>query len=139
MALVVPNEGELQLLDKMLRAALSVDEAYILKLFQNNYTPDANATSTLFTESNFTNYVAMTLSRANWNASTLVSGKAQSSYGANPQTWTCGVTGNVVYGYWVEGASSGKVLWAERFAVARTLAEGDVLNITPQFTLKSEN
>lgn len=139
MALVVPQEGELQLLDKMLRAALSVDENYILLLFQNNYTPDTNATASLFTEATFSGYAAMTLSRANWNASTIVSSKAQSSYGSNPQTWTCGVTGNTIYGYWVQGATSGKVLWAERFAVARTLATGDVLNITPQFTLVSAN
>jgi hypothetical protein len=35
MPLVVPNAGELELLDKMLKDALSSDEDYILKLFQN--------------------------------------------------------------------------------------------------------
>jgi hypothetical protein len=135
--LVVPMEGELQLLNKMLQAALAVDEDYVLMLYVNNYTPNANTTATSFTEANFTNYTAMTLQRANWNAATIVSGEAQTSYGANPQTWTCGVTGNTVVGYWVEGSVSGKVLWAEQFAVARTLAQGDVLNVTPTFQLAS--
>ena len=139
MALVVPQEGEMQLLDKMIRAALAVDENYILKIFQNNYTPDTNATATSFTEASFTGYAAMTLTRSNWNASTIVSNAAQTSYGSNPQVSTCGATGNTIYGYWVQGATSGKVLWAERFAVARTLAQNDVLNITPTFQLISQN
>jgi hypothetical protein len=136
--LIVPAEGELQLLNKMLQAALVVDENAILKLFQNSYTPDTNATATLFTEANFTGYAAMTLTRNNWNAATLVAGEAQTSYGSNPQAWTCGVTGNTIYGYWVQGATSGKVLWAELFSVARTLATNDVLNITPTFSLTSQ-
>lgn len=139
MALVVPNEGELELLDKMLRDALSVDEAFVLKLFTNNVTPDQTFASASLTEANFTNYAAKTLARASWNAATTVSGKGESSYGSNPQSWTCGTTGNTVYGYWVEGATSTKVLWSERFAVARVLATGDVLNLTPKFTLSSEN
>ena len=123
------NEGELELLDKMLKDALSVDEAYILKLFQNNYTPADTTTSANMTAATFTNYAHKTLTRAGWSAATTnASGKAESSYGTAPESWTCGATGNTIYGYWVEGASSGKVLWAERFATARVLASGDVLD-----------
>lgn len=129
----------MELLDKMLRDALSVDEAFILKLFQNNVTPDANFVVGSFTEANFTNYAAKTLARATWNAATTVGGKGQASYGTNPQSWTCGSSGNTIYGYWVEGASSAKVLWAERFAVSRTVANSDVLNLVPTFSLSSEN
>lgn len=139
MALICPAEGELQLLNKMLQAALAVDENYILMLYQNNYTPDTNATATMFTEANFTGYAAMTLTRANWSAATIVGGEAQTSYGSNPQTWTCGITGNIVYGYWIQGATSGKVLWAERFTVARSLVNTDVLNVLPTFQLASQN
>lgn len=139
MALVVPNEGELELLQKMLKAALSVDENYILKLYRNDYTPDANAASSSFTEASFTSYAARTLTRASWNTAVTVSGKAESSYGASPQSWTCGTTGNTVYGYWIEGATSAKVLWAERFSTSRVLASGDILSIQPKFTLHSEN
>lgn len=139
MALVVTNGGEVQLLNKMLKAALTSDENYVLKLFQNNVTPDSTFVPASLTEANFTNYAAKTLTRSNWNSATTISGKAVSSYGSNPQTWTCGTTGNTVYGYWIEGATSGVCLWAERFGSSRVMASGDVLNLTPQFSLDSEN
>ena len=123
----------------MLKDALSADENYILKLFRNDVTPDASFVPGSMTEANFTNYVAKTLTRANWNTAVTVSNKAQSSYGSAAQSWTCGTTGNTIYGYWVDGASSSITLWAERFATSRVLASGDVLNLTPQFTLASEN
>lgn len=139
MPLVVPDQGELELLDKMLKDALSTNENYILKLYKNDVTPTNVFAPGSFTEADFTNYAARTLSRATWNAAVTVSGKAESSYGTSPQSWTCGASGNTVYGYWVEGAASAKVLWAERFSTSRVLASGDVLNITPKFTLASEN
>lgn len=139
MALVVPNLGELELLDKMLKDALSSDENYILKLYMNDYTPDQTSAPGSFTQATFTNYVAKTLTRAGWNAAVVASNKAESSYGSTPQTWTCGATGNTIYGYWVEGATSSICLWAERFAVSRVMGDGDVLNLTPKFTASSEN
>lgn len=138
MALVTPNGGELELLDKMLKDALSTDENYVLKLYKNDYTPDDNSVEASFTEADFTNYAARTLSRVSWNASVTVSNKAETSYGSGPQSWTCGASGNTVYGYYVTGATSGTVLWAERFSTSRVLADGDVLNITPKFTLNKE-
>jgi len=123
---------------KMLKDALSVDEAYILKLFRNDVTPDQTFASGSMTEANFTNYAAKTLARTTWNTAVTVSNKAESSYGSAAQSWTCGASGNTIYGYWVEAATSAKVLWAERFAVSRVLADGDVLNLTPKFTLNSE-
>lgn len=136
MGLIIPNEGELELLDKMLKVALLVDEDYLLKLYKNNYTPDANSTAANFTEADFSGYSAKTLVRASWNTSTTVSGKASTSY--PQQTWTCGVTTNDIYGYYVLGADSGVVLWAERFANTKTLEENDVINLTLRFTLRSE-
>lgn len=140
MPLVVPDEGELELLKKMLKVALSTDETYILKLYRTDVTPAAATSKTSFTEANFTGYAARTLLRATWSAGvTNGSSAAESSYGSTPQSWTCGTTGNTIYGYWVEGATSTKVLWAERFSTSRVLASGDVLNITPKFTLQSQN
>lgn len=137
--MLVPNEGELEALDKLLKDALSTNENSILRLFKNDYTPVNATTSTDFTEADFTNYVVKTLLRATWNAAvTNGSGKAESSYGSTPLAWTCGASGNTVYGYWVQGATSNKVLWAERFGTSRTLAQDDVLNIQPKFTLSTE-
>lgn len=139
MPLVVPDQGELRLLDTMLKLALSTNENHILKLYQNNYSPTSAAAVGSFTEATFTGYAARTLTRSTWNSAATVSNKAESSYGTTPQSWTCGTTGNTIYGYWVEGSTSAKVLWAEYFSTSRVLASGDVLNITPKFTLASEN
>lgn len=137
MPLVVPNAGEVELLDKLLKDALTVDENYTLKLYNNNVTPDQTSVVGTFTEATFTGYSAKTLTRTGWTASSTVSNKAQSSYAQ--QSWTCGATGETVYGYYVLGATSGVCLWAEKFASPRILANTDVLNLTPVFTLNSEN
>lgn len=138
MALYTPNQGELELLDKMLKDPLVTDENYILRLYQNNYTPDDSSVPGSFTEASFTNYAAVTMTRANWNASVTVSNKAESSYGSAPLAWTCGASGNTVYGYYVSGATSSVVLWAEKFATSRVLANADVLQLTPKMTLNHE-
>jgi hypothetical protein len=138
MPLVVPDAGELRMLDTLLRLALSTNENQILKLYKNNVTPTQASVPASFQEADFTGYAARTLLRSGWNEAVTVSNKAESSYGSTPQSWTCGTTGNTIYGYWVEGSSSAKCLWAERFSTSRVLASGDVLNITPKFTLSSE-
>jgi hypothetical protein len=140
MPIVVPNEGELVALDYMLKDT-SVTAGCVLRLYTNDYTPVAASTDGDFTEATFTNYAEVTLTRSSWNAAvTNGSGKAESSYGASPQSWTCGASGNTVYGYWVETTDvTPTILWAERFGTARVLADGDILNIQPKFSLSSEN
>lgn len=138
MPLWTPNAGELQLLDKMMKDALSTNENYLLKLYTNDYTPDDNAVTASFTQATFTNYAGRTLVRSSWNSAVTVANKAETSYGTGPQSWTCGATGQTVYGYYVEAITSAVTLWAERFSTARVLANGDVLNITPKFTLNRE-
>lgn len=133
MALLISTEGQLELLDKMLKDALSSDENYILKLYRNDYTPVLGSTSAAFTEANFGNYSAKTLTRANWAAATTNGSVAQTTYAT--QAWTVATTGNTIYGYWIEAGTSGKVLWAERFGTSRVLADTDVLNVTPLVTL----
>lgn len=148
MALLIPNEGEVQLLTDALAGGTL--ENWTLKLFKNDYTPVPGSTSASFTEADFTNYTSKTLTRSisgstwqtvtsgaptsSWNAQAAV---AKSTYGSAAQSWTCGTTGNTVYGYYVVGATSGKVIFAERFATTRTLASGDVLNLTPAFEFGS--
>lgn len=135
--IVTPDEGELELLDKALKDALTVDENYLLKLYRNDYTPVQGSTATNFTAATFTNYAIKTLTRAGWNSATTVSNKAKSVYGTQ-QSWTCGSTGDTVYGYWVEGATSGKVLWAQRLDSAQSMTENSIINITPALTLNAE-
>ena len=137
MALVVPNQGELQLLQKLLKNT-SDTEDYLLRLYQNNYNPVEGSVLGSFTEADFTNYAQKTIARGDWAAPSINgSNKAESSVAA--QSWTCGASGNTVYGYYIVGATSGVVLWAEKFSVSRVLGDGDILNVTPIFNLSSAN
>ena len=138
MALVVPNVGELELLNRLLQGGNYVsDSDYVLKLFKNNYTPTTVSTLGDFTEADFTNYVSVTLSQTMWgSASTNGNDKAEASY--TQQSWTCGSTGNTVYGYYVQGVISGQLLWAEKFGSAKVLTNGDILNLVPVITLSTE-
>lgn len=138
MALVVPNAGELRLLNILLKLTSKTDDMH-LKLYHNDVTPDANSMSASFASATFDGYTIMPLARATWNSAVVSSTKAESSYGSAALSWTCGATGDTVYGYWVEDSADGVCMWAERFGTARQLSNTDILNITPKFTLESEN
>jgi hypothetical protein len=118
MALLIPNEGELELLDKCLKDALSVNENYSLRLFKVNKTPDDSDVAADYTaiEADFTGYVAKTLTRAGWGVATLVSDTASSTYGTVLEIlstdilfWVllpanfCGVRNLALQGQWVWG------------------------------------
>lgn len=133
MTLVVPDVGEVELLDKMLKDALSVDESYTLKLYKTDVTPAESDTAGSYTVADFTDYANKTLTRSGWAGASTAGGTTTTSYAQ--QSWTCGATGNTIYGYFVIGTTSGVLLWAEKFATARTLASSDVLNLTPAFAL----
>ena len=138
MALVVSNTGALELLNDMLKQT-SVTSAYLLKLFNvSTLTPSAAMTTADFTgkTATFTNYSIATLSRAGWSSATSSSSTAVAVYNT-AISWTCGATGDTVYGYVVESVDGTQVLWAEKFSVARALGSGDILNITPKFTMTS--
>lgn len=137
MALVVPNVGELELIDWMINVS-SVPENLTLKLFANDYTPVATSVDTDFTEASFTGYTSKTLTRGSWGtASTNGSGEAEIEYGS-AQTWNA-TSSETIYGYFVVGATSGTLIYAERFDTSRPLSNGDSLTITPKITLKSNN
>lgn len=105
--------------------------ALTLHLYSSNTTPTATSTTANFTEATFTNYAAKTLARSDWayvdTASNVV------TWGNVAQSWTCGATGQTVYGYFVTSGTD--VVWAQKFSVPRQLAEGDTLSITPRFSL----
>jgi hypothetical protein len=149
--LVVPNEGELELLKNLVGStAGGTLEDWTLKLFRADYTPVVGSTGTDFTEANFSGYAAKTLTRTSWGAPSSVSPSgtwvaaaavAESVYAAQTFTMNGGATGNTIYGYYIVGASSGKVIAAEKFDTARVLAANstDSLTVTPKFGLSNVN
>ena len=148
MALLVPHEGELQLLTDMIGGGTL--ENWQLCLFNSNINPSETDTAAAYTahETAFTGYARVTLTRSisatTWNTpvSQAPSGSppwssralvGHTQYGSAPQSWTCGATGDTIYGYFILGATSGKLILAEVFATPRTLVNGDTLSLQPIF------
>lgn len=129
MALVIPDVGEVVLLGNML---YQTPANLTLKLFKTNVTPAESDTHSSYTEADFTNYASKTLTASQtggtWAAAATNAGTTTTTYAQ--QSWTCGASGNTVYGYYVVNATP-VLHWAEAFASARTLASGDELRLTP--------
>lgn len=132
MPLMVPNIGETLMLDNALKTASP--EALILKLYTNNYDCVETSVHTDFTECVVSGYAAKTLTRAGWGAAG-AGAPSTSTYGT-PQTFNFTGTGNIV-GYYLVGAVSGSLYWAERLypTTGQAFNSGDSLTVTPKITL----
>jgi hypothetical protein len=134
MSLVIAAAGDAAILDAVLKTA-ATPEALILKLYSNNHTPAKGDTSVSYTGVSGGGYAAITLTRAGWNASVNGGSNSTSTYSAG-QSWT--FTGTVtVFGYYLVGATSGTLYWAELVypTTGQVFNSGDSLTITPTFTL----
>jgi hypothetical protein len=134
MTLVIPNVGEAMMMDNALKTASP--EALTLKLYSNNYDAVNSSTASSFTECTGSGYAAKTLTRAGWNAA-VAGSPTVSTYGtAQVFSWTGAIT---VVGYFLVGATSGTLYWAERLyaGTGQTFANGDSLTVTPRITYAS--
>jgi hypothetical protein len=141
-ALLMPNEGEAQALSVVLGKASA--ETLTLKLFTSNTTPAESDTAATYTEAAGGGYAAINLTGASWTVTAnAVSGAAQAVYPEQSFVFTGLLTGNAtIYGYYVVGATSGKVYWAERLKASDGTTDapftpannGDRQRITPKFT-----
>lgn len=109
MALVINNNAEVIMLRNITNN--TAPENLVLKLYSNNVTPTETDAANTYTEASGGGYAAVGLVAANWNFSS--GDPAVADY---PQvTWTfTGTVGNI-YGYFVVQATSGLLIWAERF------------------------
>ena len=129
----MPNHGEADALAAFLNKA--APENLVLKLFKSNTTPAESDTAATYTEADFTGYTDEALTAASW---TVTEGAPTSA--AYPQltfTSTAGSQSQNVYGYYVVGATSGRLKWAERFSDGpyTIVNNGDAIKITPAITL----
>jgi hypothetical protein len=130
-AILVPDVGEVNLLDKMLGRVSSED--MLLGLFKSTNTPAEADTLGTYTACDFTNYVQKTLTKTSWGAAATSTGTTSSSYAQ--QSWTCGASGNTVYGALYIDTDTTTLIASDLFAVARVIANTDVLNFTPKWQL----
>jgi len=131
MALLIPDAGEIQVLTMALQKATV--EAQTLKLYVNDKTPAEGDTAASYTEMSTHGYAAKTLNRADWT----VSSAAGITTASQPQqTWTFTAAAAVtVYGYFIIEATSGVILWSERFEASQVIEnDGDQIKVTAKFT-----
>ena|SRR5664280_2139681 len=129
---VVPNEGEREILTILL--GTQPVENLTLKLFSNDYKPTEADTSASFTEVVTTGYAAKTLTRgAGWTVATSGGGVTTATYAS--QVFTFSDYGDA-YGFYLLGATSGKVYVAQNFEVTDDIVPVPVpYRLTPSGSL----
>lgn len=129
--MIVPNEGKLLWMSWALTGNGSDFENFVLELFKNDYTPDADSTLTDFTASTFTGYASKGLTRAGFSAPVIVDDQASATFTPTP-TFTCTAgAGEFAYGWFMYGFTSQKVLLTQRFDTARNMSAGAKESIDP--------
>ena len=140
MSLVVPDDGELLLLQYLVNISRDNTDHPVLHLYTNDIDPEDGShgasgedfDATNFTEATESGYAAITLTGTNWTTEQTVSvSKAVYNSGVT-FTFTQSVD---LYGYYVTD-TSGDILWAERFPGAPvSFSGGGDAAIQPQITL----
>lgn len=127
---------EVELLKRLLYANAGSENG-TLKLYKTNVTPAEGDTAGSYTEADFTGYSSKTLtstqSGATWAVPTTNTGTTSSTYGT-ALTWSP-TSSQTVYGYFVVGATSTTLWWAELFASSKNLSNGDTLTLTAKLQL----
>lgn len=130
MALLVPDEGEVQILGIAINNVAS--ENLLLKLFKTNVAPSEGDTAAAYTEVSAAGYAAKTLTKGSWSIAT-VSNVTTASYAEQTFSMTAATD---CYGYYVVGATSGKLYWAENFGSNyQIFSGGGDIKITPKIIL----
>ena len=129
MAVVVSNVSEILVLKNYLNNTAPQDQ--LLKLYKNDITPGEGDTAGTFTEATYTGYSSSALGGANW---AFTSGNPSfAQYNVTLFfTSTANQTAQAVYGFYVVQASSGILMWAERFDTGpfSIALNGDDIQIT---------
>lgn len=135
MPLLVPNGGERDALQAFLNIA--APENLVLRLFTNNITPTAATVAADLTEASGNGYSGISITPGNWSIAE--GDPTVASYPDTTFTFT-GALGNV-YGYYITGATSGRLKWVERFSDAvvpfSIQNNGDQIRISPRMSFSS--
>lgn len=132
MPLLVPNASEATMLEAILNK--TAPQNLVLRLFTNNVTPGEADVAAAYTEATGNGYAAQNLTAGSWT--TVAGAPTEATHPEMTFTFT-GALGNV-YGYYVTQATSGLLMWAERFTGApfNIANNGDQIRVTPKLTLE---
>jgi hypothetical protein len=135
MALTVPNEGEVQILNTLTRKVAPTD--LLLDLFSSNTNPSNASVYADFTLCTGGGYAQKTLANTAWTVTAGAPTVANTA--AQAFTWTSVPAVTNVFGYLVH--TNSKIIAAERLPVAVApfviSAPGESVTITPQITCGS--
>lgn len=133
MSLLVPNEGEAAILNRLLNGG---SFPLTLGLFKNNLTPtDANVFADV-TAASFTGYASVVLADGSWT----VTPGAPTIATYAPQTFVCSLAGvaETEYGYYLYRGTT--LYWIERFPSSRLVSvAGAAIIVNPRITLRDES
>ncbi len=134
MSIVIANSGD-QLIAQYL-CNKATPENLVLHLYTNNVTPAKNSNVATFTEASGSGYSAITLTAANWTVTEGTGNGTTATTCTQPvQVFT--LTGALsAYGYFVTGATSNALYFAELFSSGpyTTPSGGGTIQITPTVT-----
>ena len=133
MALLVPDAGEANMLDELLKN--TTPETQKLKLYSNDISPAEGDTAATYTEATIAGYALISLVRATGGAASSSGGVTTSVY--PQQTFSFTGTG-IIVGYYLIKATAATILWAERVfsTPGQTFNNGDQFKLTPKLQLE---
>jgi hypothetical protein len=135
MPLVLPNQGEGILLSNTLKGGLEGDPAWDIGLYKNDYTPVQGSVNSDFTEADFTGYARQGIDPSLWTSPTIISNRASmTANSGDPYEFTNTGSSQTIYGYFIFDTTSSLIIAAEKFGTSRTLATGDKLEVTVNWT-----
>lgn len=132
MALLVPNVGEAIILNYLTNK--DAPEDLVMRLYTNNLTPAETDVVGDYTEVSGSGYAAKTPGSGDWT----VTPGAPSNAALAQQTFAFNADlAEDVYGYYFVRATSGELVWSERFTDGPYAINnnGDEIRITPVMTL----
>lgn len=137
--IVVPDSGEVILLQWMLRTAFLIDEPVLYHLFVNNFQPNKQSVRADFVEPTFPGYDVVPVDRADWVFPTVVGGVASTFRNDGFISWmaTSG-PGESIFGYFVTDEDDAVVIWAEAFPAPQVVNTVNAVLVFPTMRLHSE-
>jgi hypothetical protein len=131
MTYILPSEGRRSILNASFR--VGTPENLLLKLYSNDYDVALASSSADFVEVVGGGYSAQVLDRSHWGPAVTVNDVSTITY--DPAVTFVFTNAIKVVGYYVVGATTGTLWWAERLypSDGRLFYIGDHLQVIPKF------
>ena len=128
MAIVTPDQGQIELANCMLVNESYPTYKYLVDLFKNNYTPDQNSAASSFAIADYDGYEQQSFTRDQWSTIVNSAHQALALCSINPFQFSNNGAVQTIYGYLVRSATSGLVLWCERYQMPFVIGAGNCLD-----------